>query len=245
MSTESSGYHERAPHPALRPFVVCTWSDFSGPATGAVLPDGCIDVVWAGDDVVVAGPDTGPVLVTSGGSAGIRFRPGAAPAFLGVPASELRDRRVPLAALWGLAQVPAPSLVAIESALLRRLPAAGIVDEGVLSAARALQRGSRPVATIAGELDVDVRVLLRRFSAAVGYGPKTLDRVLRFQRALRLGWAGVPLARLAAEAGYADQAHLSREVRRMAGTTPSELFKPSERFEPGRHGDACGRVRVA
>jgi AraC-like DNA-binding protein len=65
------------------------------------------------------------------------------------------------------------------------------------------------------------RHLRRRCEVAVGYGPKTLDRVLRFQRFRRLREHRVAsLAQLAFESGYADQAHLTREYRRLAGTTP-------------------------
>ena len=67
------------------------------------------------------------------------------------------------------------------------------------------------------------RQLRRRFADAVGYGPKTLARVLRFQRFLALAGRGDDLAGLAFEAGYADQAHLTRECRRLSGRTPAEL----------------------
>jgi hypothetical protein len=62
--------------------------------------------------------------------------------------------------------------------------------------------------------------------AAFGYGPKTLDRVLRLQRFLVLGRADADagLARLAADAGYADQAHLGHDCRALAGATPGELI---------------------
>jgi AraC-like DNA-binding protein len=53
--------------------------------------------------------------------------------------------------------------------------------------------------------------------AAFGYGPKTLARVLRMRRALRLARGGVSLAEVAARCGYADQAHLAREVKDLAG----------------------------
>ena len=65
----------------------------------------------------------------------------------------------------------------------------------------------------------------RRPAAAVGYGPKTLQRVLRFGRALAALDAGVDLARLALEAGYADQAHLTRECTRLAGAPPAALAR--------------------
>jgi AraC-like DNA-binding protein len=89
------------------------------------------------------------------------------------------------------------------------------------------------VSTLGDALGLSERQLRRRFADAVGYGPKTLARVLRFQRFLALAAAnragagrwreGDGLAGLAFAAGYADQAHLTRECRRLAGRTPSEL----------------------
>ena len=80
------------------------------------------------------------------------------------------------------------------------------------------------VDVLGAQLGVSERQLRRRFADAVGYGPKTLARVLRFQRFLALAATGDDLARLALGAGYADQAHLTRETRRLAGRTPRELL---------------------
>ncbi|MYZ37301.1 DUF6597 domain-containing transcriptional factor, partial [Streptomyces sp. SID4917] len=73
-----------------------------------VLPDGCMDLLWIGDRLLVAGPDThayAPEGIDGLYCAGVRFAPGTAPALLGVPAHELRDRRVELADLWSSAEV--------------------------------------------------------------------------------------------------------------------------------------------
>jgi AraC-like DNA-binding protein len=68
------------------------------------------------------------------------------------------------------------------------------------------------------------RTLRRRFDESFGYGPKTLDRILRYQRYLRLiRLSEQSTASLAAEAGYSDQPHLVRESQRLAGYTPSEV----------------------
>lgn len=86
---------------------------------------------------------------------------------------------------------------------------------------------------LAAELGLSERQLRRRVTDAVGYGPKTLHAVLRFRRAVAWarsdgrGGAGgaVPgLAEVAARAGYADQAHLTREVRRWSGVSPTVLL---------------------
>jgi len=82
------------------------------------------------------------------------------------------------------------------------------------------------VERLAAELGIGDRHLRRRFAAAVGYGPKTLHRILRFQFFLRLLGRGpaTDLARLALEAGYADQAHLTRECGRLSGLAPAALL---------------------
>src|SRR5690348_14092160 len=73
-----------------------------------VLPDGCLDLIWLADRLVVAGPDTTAQVSTGPAGAryaGVRFAPGLGPAVLGVPAHELRDRQVDLAELWPAAEV--------------------------------------------------------------------------------------------------------------------------------------------
>jgi AraC-like DNA-binding protein len=84
------------------------------------------------------------------------------------------------------------------------------------------------VAALAAHLDLSERQLHRRATDTFGYGPATLARVLRLQRFVRLasgGGAGPGLASLAAAAGYYDQAHLSRDVRALGGTTPAALVR--------------------
>jgi transcriptional regulator GlxA family with amidase domain len=81
------------------------------------------------------------------------------------------------------------------------------------------------VSDLPGELHISERQLRRRFHAAIGYGPKTFARVVRLQRMLALApGAGDNLARLAAEAGYADHAHMASECARLTGKTPSALL---------------------
>jgi AraC-like DNA-binding protein len=77
-----------------------------------------------------------------------------------------------------------------------------------------------PAASVA----VSERRLRRRFVQAVGYGPATYLRVSRFQRAVALAPGVAGLAALAAAAGYADQAHLSRDCRALTGLTPRGYF---------------------
>jgi AraC-like DNA-binding protein len=88
-----------------------------------------------------------------------------------------------------------------------------------------LQRGPGRlrIGALAGELGVSRRGLELRFQRQLGLSPATVARVARFQRAVHLLGQGHDLARVAVESGYADQPHLHREMRSMAGVTPTEL----------------------
>lgn len=244
---DDSRYDEWQPAPDLHADIACTWTGRIGasgvPYVDRVLPDGCIDIIWDGSRLFVAGPDTGPVpMAPPPGTTfvGIRFRPGRAPLALGCPASALRDQRADLADLWGaritretsdrLAEAPASQAIRVlESAVRGRMAAAvpsdRVIDGLVTALATPPVPGPGHIAALAAQLGVTERSLHRRCSAAVGYGPKTLDRVLRFRRTLDLASAGASLGMAAISAGYADQAHFSRECRRLAGQSPSEMFK--------------------
>jgi AraC-like DNA-binding protein len=97
-------------------------------------------------------------------------------------------------------------------------------DPIVLAAVPRVANGE--LTALAREFAISERQLRRRFHTAVGYGPGTLARILRFGRFLSLLDGGRDdLAGLAFEAGYADQAHLSRETRRLAGLSPAGLLR--------------------
>ena len=82
------------------------------------------------------------------------------------------------------------------------------------------------ISTLADHLALSESQLRRRCLTAVGVGPKALQRTLRFQGYLALAQAGFGdgLADLAAQTGYADHAHLSRECLRLTGVTPRDLL---------------------
>ena len=197
-----------------------------------------MDIIWDGERLVVAGPDTVPNPTAAEGPfvVGVRFQPGMGPRFLGVPADELRDQRVDLDWLWTDADVVAEELAArstlrhaaavLEARILRQVPAIKAPDPVVAAAVGLWRRGSATadIAGLAERAGITERQLHRRFVQGVGYGPKLLQRVLRFQTFLAACSSPLAsLAELAFQAGYADQAHLSRETRILAGRTPAEL----------------------
>ncbi|MFC8195666.1 helix-turn-helix domain-containing protein [Streptomyces sp. NPDC057298] len=227
-------YRERASR--LAGAVVWTRTAVPGDAA-PVLPDGCMDLLWTEGRLFVAGPDTRAYRGDPSGGprryAGIRFFPGTAPSYLGAPAHELRDRRVDLADLWSGPEVrrltervdaAADPSAALEAVAVGRALEAGPPDPWLRAVVAALSEG-RSVAATAEELGWSERQLHRRSLVAFGYGPKTLARVLRLQRALALARSGLPQADTAARAGYADQAHLARDVRDLAGVPLGELLR--------------------
>jgi AraC-like DNA-binding protein len=118
----------------------------------------------------------------------------------------------------------------LQAMLLSRLPADRDGERRAEAILQALVRlplgGEGRIARVAAELGLAERSLRRHCEALLGLGPKTLDRILRFQRVLRRLRSGrTSLAALAAECGYADQAHLSRETRRLSGLTPADLVR--------------------
>ncbi|MFB8755313.1 helix-turn-helix domain-containing protein [Streptomyces nigra] len=225
-------YEER---PSRLPGAV-VWTNIPDASdSGRVLPDGCMDLLWHEGRLLVAGPDTRAQVTegTAGVWSGVRFFPGTAPAFLGVPAHELRDRRVDLTDLWPAPRVrrlgarvgaAADPRIALEDTALA-LAARGQPPDPLLRHLVAALDAGRPVAAVADELGLGARQLHRRSLAAFGYGPKTLARVLRLQRALRLARAGVPFAETAARAGFADQAHLARDVKDLTGVPLGALLR--------------------
>ena len=257
LSQIAGNYREWAPVAPLREHVSCLWVNdlrTSSVSLLQVVPDGCVDILWNGQDLIVAGPDTEPVLsnlAPRSAVVGVRFRPGAALSWLGVPLNEIVNARLPLGEFWKLRTTPLAATVAsleaqlsqapdlpeaariLERALLARLPQAGPMDARIAFLRKAASE-DRPTRSGAGYLDVrslatrlgmSERTLHRRSLDVFGYGLKTLHRIARFQRffALARHSPNQSLVTLAAEAGFADQAHLTREVQRLGGKTPSRF----------------------
>jgi len=241
-------YREFRLHGALQPFVECAWVLHSKPdgVRGGlrILPDGCTDlVVTLGRSVDLFGPASSFQFVSSFQDfVGFRFRLGIAQALMGVAPGEIAGGSVPLEAIWGksarglgqrllTAARPEDALVILEKALAPRAASAPEPDRIVLAAVDRLRRfPNTRVNQLAAVLELSERQLRRRFQRHIGLSVKRLGRVIRFQRVvdeLRThrqqsaspGWAG-----LAHDHGYADQAHLVRECRDIAGATPSRLL---------------------
>ncbi|MCQ1809930.1 helix-turn-helix domain-containing protein [Neorhizobium galegae] len=232
-------YRERAAHGPLSRLFCRIWSHrlpegFDGRI--AVMPDGCADLIWAGGQLMVIGPDRTaafPALAPGETILGLRFRPGAALHWLDVPLRELVGRAVPLREFRDNVRTVEEQLAEEDCALERqRLLKAWAAGEASLAAApQSLvetlfdELGSGALHGSSAMQALGERTLRRRSHDHFGYGPKTLERILRLQRFLRMVRqpASGNLALLALEAGYADQAHMTRDVKELTTFTPWEI----------------------
>jgi AraC-like DNA-binding protein len=189
-------------------------------------------------DSFVAGLHTAPALVEgerAASCAELRLTPLGARRLLGVPMHDLTNRTIALEeVLPGVAELTgrlrdtsawSMRFDLIECFLARRLAASEPPTPGVAWTWQRLvgSGGRASIGALADELGWSSRRLISRFREQIGLAPKSAARVIRFDRAaarLRVGDAG-PLAELALDCGYYDQAHLNRDFRELAGTTPT------------------------
>lgn len=234
------------PAPALARFIDHYWlcTDNSDRAH-LVLPDGCIDLVlelghgtWQGFGY---GSTTQPArvpCVPGRHYLGIRFRPAQSRHFLAASAAELTDRRedarhllrgsmlAPLAEQACSQTDHAGMLAALERGLLAMLPqpapeppsAAELMVRHIEAA-----RGALRIEALARHLGKSPRQLQRLFLEQVGVSAKFFACIVRVQRARALiaSCAQADLAGIAAETGYADQSHMTRDFARLTGCSPA------------------------
>ena len=227
-------YREIEPPESLRPVIKCSWTlsvPDDGPpwTTHRATPDGCMEIIrrlsgrsrWQGEqpDCFVAGAITAPAELTLGaGSSFIALRiwPWAWRLISGRSPGDLADQWAPL-------QQAAPGFAMshdVETAMLALQDLTPTRDMIALAAGVAIARTPRELSRLAG---MSPRVLQRWFEKYVGQPPRTYLRMVRFSDALaELPRTNGGLAGIAADHGFADQAHMAREFRTLAGATASK-----------------------
>jgi AraC-like DNA-binding protein len=238
-------YQEFPPPRDLSPFVACTWlrlvRDASGSVRDAILPDGCADIMVYDDEPPrIAGPDavTRWVDLRDGlAICGIRLRPGACRAVFGCRADEILNGSILLTDIANdaielhralmLSDSIAARLALLETWVRSALGRAPDNDRAVIAACRMLAANPTiEIGHVADQFDWNVRTIHRRFVAACGYSPKHFQRIMRIQNVLQSAAArpSARLGELAAAAGYADQAHMTRDFRDITGFTPASYL---------------------
>ncbi|APO96034.1 helix-turn-helix domain-containing protein [Xanthomonas vesicatoria] len=236
----ASLYAQLPPPPDLVTQLRCSWRYRQGAASAPVrvLPDGCVDLIWDGRALFVAGPDhTANMACVASGNVltGIRLSAGAAHGVLGVPLHQLADQRVALDTLWGARgshwqqrlREGGDALPTLHA--LCRQHSVPVDRQMAWIFAQLADHAALRVPALCAVLGISERQLRRRCHVAFGYGPKTLQRILRLQRFLRLAGHYSTLTAAALEAGYGDAPHLVRDARQLASLSPRELVQQHAR----------------
>jgi len=219
------------------------------PAHIRVVPDGQVDLVFDLNSGAahLSGALEQPMEIVHDGPTrllGASLLPGAAAAFLGVAVPTLSHDWQPLSNVIGPvasqlarrlceAESDSARLGVLESFLLARLDRVGSGDARIRHALQEIDDtdGRIDITELGRESGASPRNLSRLFHAWVGLSPKRFARIVRVQATIRrlAGPSPPPLAALAAEMGFSDQAHLARELRAVAGAPPSELAETFKR----------------
>ena len=209
------------------------------------LPDGRTSLVLRvldggrRGDVSIAGPRTRALFKDLSGvtrAVVIKFKPGWSLPLFGVAASKIADRIVPLDDLWGRkgselyarlveAQALPAQVECVSRAISYRVQRESSSARLARRAAQLIEDGHVRVDHVAEKLGVTARHLRRAFIESVGVGPKDYARAVRLQRAVRLATTSDDWGRIAAEAGYYDQAHFITDFRQLVGLTPGAFAR--------------------
>jgi AraC-like DNA-binding protein len=243
-------YHRRTPASPLAEFVELLWffeTTAAAHSSERVLPTGTVELVINLRDetdvtfeAIVAGPHSRFFVLDTSRPAsviGVHFKPSGAFAFFALPMDELRNRHVPLDALWGgraaelrerllAADGAEAKLRVLERALLSLLLRPQSRHAAVGHALAAFRRGPRRIATVVDELGMSQRRFIRLFSDEVGLTPKSFCRIRRFQRTVSLlhGTQDVDWAATALACGYFDQSHMIHDFQDFAGLSPASYL---------------------
>ena len=251
------------PEPPLQDLVEMCWEvdGWTAHTRDKILPHGAVDVLFNLGDTChvldardagrrtsfrhawVAGLQEEPLLVETpaeGARVGIRFRPGGAFAFFGIPLVELQGQVVDLDLVLGpavhetcerLRAAPGPEarLRILMTLVADRVRRSATPDRAVARSLALLEShdGRLPIATLAEGLGISQEHLSRRFRTQVGLAPKLYARIMKFRRVIEelkllesVDWPDLALG-----CGYYDQAHFIRDFRAFAGATPTEFLK--------------------
>lgn len=250
-SPDALAYAEWPAAVPLRTWVAAYWTfvvgadhpsfDHCVPPTGGAV----VAVNLKGGPAILVGPRTRPLVIPMQGGdhyAGIHLWPGTHGAWLGQGGLTLREGQLPLANLLDVAAVAtleealraggvAGAWARVDAALASRGLATPL-DPAVLAAvARVLaDEGQSPVGLLAASVGLSPTQFRRRFLAAVGLTPKELARLRRMRASASDAVRGATWATIAAERGYADQAHLVREFRDLLGLPPEAFRRQGSRM---------------
>lgn len=241
MTRPSPPFRVVPPAAPLRGYISHYWlSRDNTDRTFPVIPDGAVDVVVAVGatrcEVQAYGSTTTRTelpLALGAHYLGVRFKPGQSRHFLDVPAAALTDSALPAEGLVADGMLRAAESIAsdglfagLDATFLRHLERRPAARSTMDDAIRHIEsrHGALRIGALAEMSGRSRRQFERQFVDAVGLPAKLFAEIVRFRRALSLlARSRLPLAQIAADSGYSDQSHLSRECARFYGKSPSRV----------------------
>jgi AraC-like DNA-binding protein len=250
-------YRELPATPALQRVVGCFWefaADDNLPAghLHTIPVDGCLSIAYVRSKTgpartVFVGPRLQALTVpiaTGDRFWGIQFLPGASRAAVGKPGAAWRDKMglldfelpaLAAALKEGLATVQSlENAIPIFGSLVQQADSCPVTHQGVL--AMTVTRGSLKITDLTTQVAVSERQFLRIFRNEVGLTPKQFARICRIRATAVAALESNPTnwGEIAADRGFADQAHLTHEFRKLFGISPSEFeYKFLDQIEHG------------
>lgn len=261
-------YQVYTPSPELQSFVKCFWTledeASKTPQRQRVVPDGCMEMIFHYGDLYrqcfedgssaiqprsfIFGQITSYIEIEPTGVSGIisaRFLPDGLSPFLDIMVSELENKAVSLAGLFGekgksleerviAATDNAERIRIIEEFLLSLLADPKTIDTVTKACVDVIvhSQGQIGMVELADKMNVHRRNMERKFIAAIGMSPKQLSRVVRLQATLKMLQQQnfTSLTSLAYENGYYDQAHFIKDFREFTGMSPKSFYADNLRY---------------
>lgn len=226
-----------------------------------VLPDGCMELIFhfgdpfqivkkgvarLQDRSILFGQIESFVEMMPSGKTGlvaVRFKPSGLAPFVNIPVSEFNHGAVSIEHVFGKEAERLEALVMLSETVEERMQ---VIEQFLISRLYRSEHdrivhsslqylgltNMMSVDQLANSHGISMRQLERKFKNTTGLSPKTLMRIMRFQRffALLESENELNLTQLALDAGYYDQAHFIRDFHRFAGMSPTQYFKSDNRF---------------
>jgi AraC-like DNA-binding protein len=219
------------PSPEVARFVSWYWVvswDLDAPHEQPVFSHPVVNVVLGDGPAMAYGPPTcigSRVLEGRGRVLGVLFRPAGFRPLLDAPMRTIVDQAFPFDA-----DVPV-EVEAVDALLASRLPAEVQPSEATTAIVERIAADPAVVrvSTLADDLGISERQLQRRFADHVGLSPKAIVRRYRLYEAAERARAGdVDWAAVAAELGYSDQSHLTRDFTAALGMPPARYWRKAK-----------------
>jgi AraC-like DNA-binding protein len=193
-----------------------------------IMPDVCCDLLWTGERLWLTGPQdcARPSAAVGQEVQLVNLDPLAVGVWLGVPLLELTNRKILLNDVNADHALRLSEMfhAGVAAVLVKRGKGSSPAADPRAAAAAAALRQGHSVGDAAGMIGLSQRQMERLWLDWFGLSPRRYRRILRLRQAVKWARNGESLAEAALHAGYVDQSHFNRDVRKLSGVAPRALL---------------------